>query len=609
MTDLGLAISLLARVNGNGGAAPRDADLYPYSPRSVIGRLVNEGNAKVVSASASVGEYGKSRVAYWVPSTALPGDEIVPLMANFALPSGTGSFNYGTVVTTVSGSNVLTLTAGPLPTVGVVITGTGIPANAVVGTAAGTTITMVSSTGAAVNATASASNIAITTNNFGEVAGGAGTLEALIIDNNSGTRTTFPFGGGTGSRAFSAHEVFMGDRGVKLSDLGLVAGQMFYAETCDLRAAGTLRPGGNRLFAALGEAFSYGATSRVDVTPATATKTVSNWAPLAFLFSGKPASKRAHVFTGDSLGMGVSSLLGGNTNSKGEQGYIPIAMVARDEWFLNMTKDGTKASEAGGPPTNLAGGTFNGRNAVISALKSVATNALSNLDVVNELATNDTTGSLTTFQDRMNSLYTKLAATGLPIKQLTSLLRANSTDYWASNANQTTAAVTAVGTYIPTQGAVPSQQDYLAATNNAAAVESWFASLVGSTLRANYNSRPKFAQATSGAGANLWTVTRAPLTLGAAVALGASTMSAPAGLQLGDWIVFEPGTTNQETRQISDITAGTATLNAVTQFAHAQGVTLQPAPTGDGLHPGPDNHARVGALMAVEQAFADFLNA
>ncbi len=315
----------------------------------------------------------------------------------------------------------------------------------------------------------------------GEIPGGAGMLEQAAING-----TAIPFGGAA-SRAVAAGEVFVSDA-VDMAAYGMAAGADFFVDTFDYRAAGTLRPGGYRLYAAKGEGYGYGTTSRVGQELSGTVATVSNWGPLTILWEGKPQGTKSAVLFGDSIGMGVASVLGTDYGLQGEQGYIERAMVTAGLGFVNLTKDGATSQHSGGPPINFANGSFAGRGAVIDLLKAQAGDPAT-LEAWNELVTNDITASLSNSQNRVSVIMQRLSEHGIRRKQISSVMDTNSSDGWTT---------------------IAGQSDKTAARNVndaggvAAGMEAWFAAGADGQLAAYYNARPLFAVEASGANANRW---------------------------------------------------------------------------------------------------------
>ena len=315
----------------------------------------------------------------------------------------------------------------------------------------------------------------------GEIPGGAGMLEQAAING-----TAIPFGGAA-SRAVAAGEVFVSDA-VDMAAYGMAAGADFFVDTFDYRAAGTLRPGGYRLYAAKGEGYGYGTTSRVGQELSGTVATVSNWGPLTILWEGKPQGTKSAVLFGDSIGMGVASVLGTDYGLQGEQGYIERAMVTAGLGFVNLTKDGATSQHSGGPPINFANGSFAGRGAVIDLLKAQAGDPAT-LEAWNELVTNDITASLSNSQNRVSVIMQRLSEHGIRRKQISSVMDTNSSDGWTT---------------------IAGQSDKTAARNVndgggvAAGMEAWFAAGADGQVAAYYNARPLFAAEGSGANANRW---------------------------------------------------------------------------------------------------------
>ena len=388
-----------------------EAGFWPYAPRSVPGRFVNQGNAQVAAGSSFVGEYGGSHLRFTAPPWATGRFKLV--YANFSLLGNTA---------TVGGNSYA-----------------------------------------------------------GEIPCGAGMLEQVAING-----TAVPFGGAA-SRNVAAGEVFVSDA-VDMAAYGMTAGQGFFVDTFDYRQAGTLRPGGYRLYAAKGEGYAYGTTSRIGQDLTGTTATVSNWGPLTILWEGKPAGAKSAVLFGDSIGMGVASVIGVDYGLLGEQGYIERAMAAKGLGFVNLTKDGATAQHTGGPPINFANGSFAGRGAVIDLLKAQVTSSAT-LEAWNELVTNDITATLPISQNRVSVILQRLAEHGIRAKQISSVMDTNSSDGWTTVAGQSdkTAARN-----VNDRGGV------------AAGMEAWFAGGADGQVAAYYNARPLFAVEASGANANRW---------------------------------------------------------------------------------------------------------
>lgn len=129
----------------------------------------------------------------------------------------------------------------------------------------------------------------------------------------------------------------------------------------------------------------------------------------------------------------------------------------------------------------------------------------------------------------------------------------------------------------------------------------------GIGLPANVTVIDTAATAADPAAPQKWRTLSGSWTLDAATAASATSAvlagaSAPAN---GDWYVAEPGTSNATTAQVWKVMGSgpwTVTFKAGMSKAHAAGVAVVRAPTGDGTHPGSTPHKAAAAAIVARKA-------
>lgn len=292
------------------------------------------------------------------------------------------------------------------------------------------------------------------------------------------------------------------------------------------------------------------------------------------------------LVVGDSIGAGQSDA-DYQTAARGLVGYLPRALddsgFSTRLNFANLAAPGTRP----GDQASIGQGQFQLR---MRALRSVPNRPFNR--VFSEMGQNGLNANLPQWQAEMKDWWQfwRLACPNCPIYQTTYLPHAGQSNnqFWADQASQVSTG---------TIDGYPSGARWQAINwLKAGADIPGYVTVLDVTPAFQDPANPQNWKSLPGS----WT-------LSAAIPAATGTLTVAGGVApaSGDWYVFEPGTANAETRQVSRVTGTgpwTLTLIANTAKPHGAGTSVLAAATGDGTHPGSTPHKAAASMLIGRKA-------